>query len=143
MINRFVAVLVVLILLPAALLKWIDPPAQDSLFFGLVGGIEALLALALLIYAKSWRVWVILVLIVSIWMGFSFYVTLFGLPCSCMGGSLILPRGISFALNGLMLVGASIVLHRSRVDLKQLIPFYIFMFIAGFIVSTIYYNYQM
>lgn len=142
MINRFIASLIALILVSAALLKWVYPPARNPLFFGLVGGVEAVLALALLTYARSWRVWLILVLIVSIWMGFSFYVTLFGLPCSCMGGSLILPRGISFALNGLMLVGAVIVLHRSPIKLKQLIPFFILMFIFGFVTSIIYYNYQ-
>lgn len=146
LINSFLtACLIALILITAAVLKWIYPPAQDPVFYWMIGGLEALMALSILFYWRSWRVWVLLALIVSIWMGFSFYVALFGLPCSCMGGSLQLPRGIAFVLNGLMLMGAWGVLSRypaHPVNFKRLIWFFSLFFIIGFIMSAIYYNYQ-
>lgn len=140
-----IACLIALILLTAAVLKWVYPSSRDPLFYGVIGGLEALLALSLLFYHNSWRVWVFLALVVSIWMGFSFYVTLFGLPCSCMGGALHLPRGISFSLNGLMFLGACHVLRRHPahpIGFKRLIWFFGLFFILGFAFSVIYYNYQ-
>ena len=73
------------------------------------------------------------------------YVTLFGLPCSCMGGSLNLPRGLSFSLDGVMFLGAWTVLNRypaHPVSFKRCIWFFGFLFIIGFMLSVIYYNYQ-
>jgi hypothetical protein len=140
-----IACLTALILLAAAALKWFYSPARDPLFYEIVGVLEAILAFAVLFYWKSWRVWVFLVLIISIWMGFSFYATFFGLPCSCMGGSLSLPRGMSFSLNGLMLFGAWRVLKQHPahpVGFKRLFWFFGLFFILGFTSAVVYYNYQ-
>ena len=141
--SFFIACLVALILLPAGALKWIYPPTRDSFFYGAIGGLEALLAVSLLIFHRSWRIWVILALIVSCWMGFSLYVTIFGLPCSCMGGALTLPRGMSLILNGVMFSGAWRVLARQPthpIRFKRLIWFCSLFIIIGFLFSTIYYN---
>jgi hypothetical protein len=143
-VNSFlIACLVALILLPAALLKWSHPSIENPLIFMILGGLEAFLALGLLLYHRSWRVWVLLALIVSAWMGFSLYTTIFGLPCSCMGGSFLLPRGMPLGLSGVMFLGALRVLYHyptDTVSFKRLIWFYLFLFIIGFISSTIVYN---
>jgi hypothetical protein len=145
-VNSFlVACVVALILLTAAVLKWVYPSGRDPIFYEIIGALEAVLAVLLFFNHKSWRIWIVLSLIVSTWMGFSFYVTLFGLPCSCMGGSLDLPRGMSFILNGLMLLGACHVLSRHpehSIRFRRLMWFFILFFIFGFILSSIYYNYQ-
>ena len=141
--SFFIACLVALILLAAAALKWIYPPHRDPLFYGVIGGLEALLAVSLLIYYRSWRVWVVLSLVVSSWMGYSLNVTIFGLPCSCMGSELTLPRGMSLILNGVMFFGAWRVLARQQthpVRFKRLIWFCSFFLIIGFLFSVIYYN---
>ena len=143
MITRVAALLIALLLLTAAVLKWVDLPGRNSVFYVVIGGLEALLALALVLYNKSWRAWVVLALVVSVWMGFSFYVTLFGLPCSCLGGSITLPRGMSLGLNGLMFLGAWGILHRyptQPVRFKRLVWFFAAMFIIGFIISSLYYS---
>lgn len=145
-INSFlIACVVALILLPSAVLKWLYPPLRDPLFYEIIGGVEAALALALLIYSRIWRVWVLLALVVSIWMGFSLYTTVFGLPCSCMGGAFELPRGVTLILNALMAAGAWIALkhHPAHpVSFKRLFWFFIVFLIIGFTSAVIYYNYQ-
>jgi hypothetical protein len=138
-----IAGLVALILLPAAAFKWIDPPAHDPSLYRVIGIFEALLALSLLIWYKEWRVWVVLALIASIWMGFSFYVALFGLPCSCMGGTLQLPRGVPLGLNGGMLLGAlgALRVHPTHpIRAQRLLWFVALFFIVGFIISSVYFN---
>jgi hypothetical protein len=143
--SFLIACLVAIILIPAAFLKWLYPPGRDPVFYMVIGGMEAFLALAVLVYWKTWRIWVLLALIVSVWMGFSFYVTLFGLPCSCMGGALQLPRGMSLSLNGFMLLGACKALHQHPAHLltfKRLAWFFILFFILGLNLAVFYYNYQ-
>lgn len=138
-----IACVVALILLPAAVLKWLYPSPRDSVLYMVIGVFEAVLALGLLLYYKSWRIWVCLMLIVSLWMGFSLYTVLFGLPCSCMGGAFALPRGVSLGLNGIMFLGTTTVLSHYPTDpvsLRRLIWFVGFMLIIGFIVSSLYYN---
>ncbi len=143
--NLLTACVVALILIPAALLKWIYPPGRDPLLFMLIGAVEAVLAVVLLVYYRSWRVWVVLLLLVSIWMGFSLYTTVFGLPCPCMGSAYELPRGVTFALNGIMLLGASNVLRKypsQSVSFRRLALFFFLLFLMGFVSSVFYYSYQ-
>lgn len=145
-INNFLtACVVALILIPAAFLKWIYPPGRDPLLFIGIGVVEAILALILLIYYRSWRIWLVLSLLVSIWMGFSLYTTLFGFPCPCMGSAYELPRGVTFALNGIMLIGAVNVLRKypsQSMSFRRLALFFCFLFLVGFITSVFYYSYQ-
>lgn len=141
----WIASFIALILLSAALLKWLSLPKQAPYFYAMVGGLEAILAVALMVYRDSWRVWTLLTLMLATWSGFSFYTTFFGLPCSCLGSIFLLPRGISLSLNGLMLAGAWHVLTRHPshpAKLKRMIWFFTFFFIFGFVFSLFYYNYQ-
>lgn len=140
----WIATLISLILVSAALLKWLFPPVRVSSFYVWVGGIEIVLAVALWAYRLSWRIWAVLVLVLAIWAGFSLYTTIFGLPCSCLGSALPVPRGTSLILNGLMLCGAWHILtcHPScHIRFKEMSWFFAFFFIFGFVFSLFYNNY--
>lgn len=139
------ACVVALILIPAAILKWVYPPGRDPALFMVIGAIEAGLAVILLLYHKSWRAWIVLSLLVSIWMGFSLYTTVFGLPCPCMGSAYELPRGVTFVLNGVMLLGASNILSKypsQSMNFRRLAMFFCLLFLIGFVSAVFYYNYQ-
>lgn len=134
---------VALILLTAATLKWVSPPSHNPLFYMLVGGVEAVLAAYLLLYYKSWRVWIVLALAVSLWMGSSLYVTVFDLPCSCMGEVPELPRGTTLILNIGMFLGALTVLARhpeQPIGFRRIGWYLGVLFLVGFLFSIIYYN---
>lgn len=141
----FTAAFIAIFLLLSAILKWLYPPAKNPVLYGLAGGVEAALGLLLLIKYYSWRIWVVLALVVSIWMGFSLFAAVFGLPCSCMGSAIDLPRGISLIINTVILAVTWMVLkkHPSRpLRLKRLLFFCIQFIIIGFITAVIYFNYK-
>jgi hypothetical protein len=134
-----VASCIALILIGAAVMKWLFPAARDANLFFILGGIELVLAVGLVLFASSWQVWVMLALIVAAWAGFSLYTTVFGLPCGCLGGAFEFPRGTTLALNGVMLMGTWFVLnqHLARpLPLKRIGVF----FVLGFAAAYLYYQ---
>ena len=137
------AYLVAAVLLTTAVLKWIYLPPRHAALYGVVGGIEALLALGLLRNPKNWRVWICLTLLTSLCSGFSLYTTIFGLPCSCMGSGLDLPRGTSLFISFLLLGIAWAVLRRHParpVTFKKIFGFYLIFMIIGFTFASILFS---
>jgi hypothetical protein len=119
------------------------PPPKNPYFYFIAGGLEAVLAGALITYYRSWRAWTVLMLMLAVWAGFSFYTALFGLSCLCLGLSLELPRGMSLIINGLMMLGAWTVLSHypsHPIKFKRIILFVVLFFIIGFVIGVIYYN---
>lgn len=135
--------LIAAILIGAAILKWMFPAAKDPYFYFMIGGLEIVIAGALILYHHFWRAWTLLTLLLSVWLGFSFYTTLFGLPCSCLGSAIDLPRGLTLSINGLMLIGAWKMVDKERshpIKLKRIVWFLILFFFIGFLISSIYYG---
>lgn len=135
--------LVIWILLSTAILKWIYLPSRHAVIYGVVGGVELLLALGLMRNPKTWRIWIMLTLVASLCFGFSLYTTIFSLPCSCMGSVLDLPRGTSLFISLLLLgIGWEVLeRHPARpVTLKRIFGFYLVFMIIGFTFGSILFS---
>lgn len=104
------AVILISILALCAVIKILYPPlALRELYLG-VGLFEFLLAAGLLFFWNRWEIWALMALVFATWAGYSLYSTIFGLPCSCLGSALAIPRGLTLMINALIIGGAWFVL---------------------------------
>ncbi len=143
--TRILAVAVIfLILCSAGIIKIFYPSPVLKNFYIVVGIFELLLAIALVLFSRRGEIWAVLVLVFAAWGGYAFYTTLFGLPCSCLGSALVLPRGVFFCLN-LAIFGTSWGLLKgtsfSLLNFRWLSVLSIVLFVVGFVLSMLIYNF--
>jgi hypothetical protein len=97
--NLLFSYIIFAILFLTAMLKILYPsPALKPLYLT-VSLFELLLAATLLLFFDRWQVWALLILVFATWGGYACYTTIWDLPCSCLGSTLILPRGTSLGFN--------------------------------------------
>lgn len=140
---RALAVSVIfLILCAAGVIKILYPSEVLKNFYIAVGVFELLLATALLVFSQRGEMWAALALVFAAWGGYAFYSTLFGLPCSCLGSAIILPRGVSFGLN-VAILGVSWRFFKgiNLLNFKWLWLLILILFISGFVSAVIMYNF--
>ncbi len=138
-----ISVVVGLILITTAILKWVFPSPRDPILYFIVGAAEAAFGAILIVCRRSWRVWALFTLVLSLGAGFSLYTTIFELPCSCFGAAFEFPRGVPLSLNGLMFAAAWRVLGSypsHPIELRRIILFFSVFCVTGFVIAGIYYG---
>ena len=132
---------VVLMLATAAFFKIIYPVPVFKTFYLGVSLFELGVAALLLCFSNKWQAWNCLFLIFFAWGGYSLYTTIMGLPCSCMGAALSLPRGLSFSINMGMVIGSWCVLKNFGKAHLRFILLGLLAGLCGFISASIVYKY--
>lgn len=135
--------LIFFILCVASIVKIVYPSPVLKDFYFIIGVFELLLGAGVLIFSHRWETWALLALIFTAWGGYSLYSTIFGLPCSCLGAVVTLPRGVSFSVNCLVAGSSWALLLGSPLASKTfswMRLFSIVLFFTGFAVAKIIYN---
>ncbi len=129
-----ISVIIATILFVAALIKMIYPLPDQNGFYLTIGISEILLGLILLFFSRNWKVWGLIILVLSAWGGYSFYSTIFGVPCSCLG-VVVFPRGVTLAVDLVMLAAAWAVF--TQMTRKSILLLSALVFIIGFIFANL------
>ena len=136
--------IVITFLLSLALVfKFFYPIPAFKNFYTVVSLVELLMVILLLAFYTRWFVWAGLACVFSLWGGYCLYTTIFGLPCSCLGAALMLPRGVSLALNGALTTSCWVVLKGYSLNSKvihKLVVLCPFLFVVGFLSASILYK---
>ena len=104
------AIVIILMLSIAAIVKIIYPSALLHDFFFIVSIFEIALTIALAVFWNRSEIWTLLALVFATWGGYSLYAAIFGLPCLCLGVAVTLPRGTSLLVNLLLVILSWVVL---------------------------------
>jgi hypothetical protein len=142
-IRLVLTIIIAFILSLSLVFKFFYPIPAFRNFYIFISLFELTMVILLLAFYTRWFAWAGLACVFSLWGGYSLYTTIFGLPCSCMGSELMLPRGLSFALN-ILLTGASwFVLKGYTLDRQTIRKYMIlcpFLFVVGFLSASIIYK---
>lgn len=144
--NKFKLILVIFIFSIfcfSGILKVAYPNPILKNFYLTVGIFELILATSLLFFSNRAETWLILLLVFACWGGYALYTTLFGLPCSCLGAALPVPRGVSFGLNLTFFGSCWGVLKKiypTLLNFKYLKLFSAACFVLGFIFAIVIYR---
>ncbi len=115
------AVVIVILLITAAVIKIIYPSPLLNGFFFIISIFEIALAMGVAIFWNRWEMWAILALVFATWGGYSLYAAVFGLPCMCLGVAVPLPNGTSLIANTLLAALSWVVLQDFRISRKRAI----------------------
>jgi len=103
------SVIIVIILITASLGKIFFPANLLSNLDLSIGIFEICFSALLIVWSRSWKIWIAASLIFASWFGYSIYWFTIELPCNCMGKMISLPTGLTISLD-LMLFLASLFL---------------------------------
>ncbi len=98
-ISLYSAILIAILLILAAFAKWLYPHPQPFHIEKIAISVDLLAALLLLIFHRRVGIWILLSLLASVWLGYSFFWLLQRAPCGCFGAFEGVPAGVALGLD--------------------------------------------
>jgi hypothetical protein len=136
------AIILILILGAAAIIKIAYPsPLLHNFFMG-VSVLEIALVLGLALCWNRWEMWALMALVFTTFGGYSLYGAIFGLPCRCLGVAVDVPRAASLIVNILLVFLCWIVLREYKLKperTRRIIFLSCFLVVFGFIAASYLY----
>ncbi len=85
----------------AAFGKIVYPSLAFPILDRWVGGAEALLLVPILLFCKKWWMWSTMSQMFAFYTGYTLFWLKNGMPCGCMGSSMLIPTSLSFSIDAL------------------------------------------
>lgn len=102
-ISLYSAIPIAILLILAALAKWLYPYPQPFYIEKIAIFVDVLVALLLIIFHRTIAVWLMLSLLASLWLGYSLFWLLQRAPCGCFGAYEGVSAGVALGIDLFMI----------------------------------------